>query len=240
MNGQMPGPAIHVGWGDEVVVNVSNNLDASTLNGTTLHFHGVRQLNNNMNDGVPAITQCPIAPGKSMTYTWIAEQYGSSWYHSHFAIQTWMGVNGPIIIDGPTRSEPVFQGCVEDRGSVMVTDWSHVPVDVLYPISEVVGPKGGPVTLDVGLINGKNVFTSGSTTTGSRSEFTGIVPGKKYRFRIVNSAIQSTYQFSIDNHTFTVIQNDFVPIVPYKTNSLFINIGKIFSFTHLIRILTSH
>lgn len=103
VNGQMPGPAIKASWGDTVVVTVNNKLD--NLNGTSIHFHGIRQLNNNMNDGVPSITQCPIAPGSSMTYTWVAENYGTSWYHSHFAIQAWEGVMGPMIIDGPHSAD---------------------------------------------------------------------------------------------------------------------------------------
>jgi FtsP/CotA-like multicopper oxidase with cupredoxin domain len=36
-----------------------------------------------------------------MTYTWTAENYGTSWYHSHYGIQAWEGVHGPMIIDGP-------------------------------------------------------------------------------------------------------------------------------------------
>jgi FtsP/CotA-like multicopper oxidase with cupredoxin domain len=82
----MPGPTIHASWGDTVVIKVNNQLSD---NGTAIHFHGLRQKGNNMNDGVPSITQCPIPPGSSMTYTWVAENYGTSWYHSHFAIQAW-------------------------------------------------------------------------------------------------------------------------------------------------------
>ncbi|KAL7270933.1 laccase, multicopper oxidase, benzenediol:oxygen oxidorectuctase, partial [Rhizina undulata] len=38
-------------------------------------------------DGVNGVTQCPIAPGESLTYEWNATQYGTAWYHSHFARQ---------------------------------------------------------------------------------------------------------------------------------------------------------
>ena len=38
-------------------------------------------------DGVPAVQQCPIAPGKSLTYTFKADLFGSSWYHSHYSAQ---------------------------------------------------------------------------------------------------------------------------------------------------------
>ena len=161
VNGEMPGPAIKASWGDTVVVKVNNLLQN---NGTSIHFHGVRQLNNNMNDGVPSITQCPIAPGSSMTYTWRAENYGTSWYHSHFAIQAWEGVFGPMVIDGPHSA--AFD---EDLGTFMVQDWSHFTVDSRYDLAQNATPipgapaqpngapatYGGPVLLDNGLINGK-------------------------------------------------------------------------------------
>lgn len=56
-------------------------------------------------DGVPAVTQCPIAPGESFTYSFIADSYGSSWYHSHYSAQYADGVFGPIVIHGPTATD---------------------------------------------------------------------------------------------------------------------------------------
>jgi FtsP/CotA-like multicopper oxidase with cupredoxin domain len=77
VNGQMPGPLIEANWGDTVVVKVNNKLQN---NGTSIHFHGIRQLDNSEYDGVPSITQCPIAPGDSLVYKWRATNYGTSWY----------------------------------------------------------------------------------------------------------------------------------------------------------------
>lgn len=48
-------------------------------------------------DGVNGVTQCPIAPGDSFSYTWRAMQYGSSWYHSHYSVQYADGAVGPIV-----------------------------------------------------------------------------------------------------------------------------------------------
>jgi FtsP/CotA-like multicopper oxidase with cupredoxin domain len=83
---------------------------------------------------------------------------------------------------------------------------------------------GGPVTMDSGLINGLNVWNGAngnSTPTGSRYEVpTKLQPGKKYLLRFINGAIQSTYKIYLDQHEFTVIANDFVPIKPYTTNIL--------------------
>lgn len=45
-----------------------------------MHWHGFLQTNSNGQDGVPGVTQCPIAPGASMTYSFKAELYGSTWY----------------------------------------------------------------------------------------------------------------------------------------------------------------
>ena len=48
-------------------------------------------------DGVNGVTQCPIAPGDSFTYSWKAQQYGSSWYHSHYSVQYADGAVGPMV-----------------------------------------------------------------------------------------------------------------------------------------------
>jgi FtsP/CotA-like multicopper oxidase with cupredoxin domain len=73
-NGTVPGPAIIADWGDNLVIHVTNNLQH---NGTSIHWHGLRQLGSSEYDGVPGATQCPIAPGGGMTYRFRATQYGS-------------------------------------------------------------------------------------------------------------------------------------------------------------------
>lgn len=52
-------------------------------------------------DGVPGLSQCPIAPGKSFTYKFRADLYGTSWYHSHYSAQYSGGLYGPMVIYGP-------------------------------------------------------------------------------------------------------------------------------------------
>ena len=48
-NGTIPGPTLSADWGDTFIVHVTNHL---AENGTTTHFHGMRQLNNTQYDGV--------------------------------------------------------------------------------------------------------------------------------------------------------------------------------------------
>ena len=68
-------------------------------NGTSIHWHGIRQLNTMHMDGVNGLTQCPLAPGDSFKYSFKALQYGSSWYHSHYSVQYADGLLGPLVSD---------------------------------------------------------------------------------------------------------------------------------------------
>lgn len=141
VNGSFPGPTIEANWGDTVIVHVTNSL---SNNGTSLHFHGIRQNYTNSMDGVNSITQCPVAPSHSVTYTWRATQYGSSWYHSHYSLQAWEGVFGGIVIHGPSTAN--FD---TDLGMLVLNDWDHQTVDELYTSAET----SGPPTLDTGVRN---------------------------------------------------------------------------------------
>jgi len=69
------GPLIEANWGDQIQVKLTNK----SPEGTAIHWHGILQKDNQAFDGVPGVSQCPIAPGKSFTYSWTAELYGTSW-----------------------------------------------------------------------------------------------------------------------------------------------------------------
>ena len=115
VNGAFPGPTIEANWGDKIVVTVHNQI-TNPEEGTSLHWHGFLQTETPWQDGVPGITQCPIAPGKSHTYEFIASLYGSSWYHAHYSAQYADGIQGPIVIHGPSEHEDVI-----DVGPVMLS-----------------------------------------------------------------------------------------------------------------------
>ncbi|PHH90539.1 hypothetical protein CDD83_3344 [Cordyceps sp. RAO-2017] len=211
VNGSIPGPTLFADWGDTVVVHVTNSLHTSR-NGTSIHFHGIRQNYTNQNDGVSSITECPTVPGNTKTYTWRAVQYGSSWYHSHFALQSWQGVFGGIVINGPATAN-----YDEDLGVVFLNDWDPQTVDELYPEAETQGPP----FLATGLINGTNVSNVG----GQRLNIS-FTPGRSHRMRLVNAAVDTHFKFTLDNHTMTVIAADFIPVEPYTTTVLDIGMGQ--------------
>ncbi|KAJ5983636.1 Multicopper oxidase type 3 [Penicillium waksmanii] len=217
VNGSIPGPTIQADWGDNVVVHVTNSL-TSAKNGSSVHFHGIRQNYTNPNDGVVSITQCPTAPGKTTTYKWRATQYGSTWYHSHIGLQAWEGVFGGIIINGPASGN-----YDEDKGVLFLNDWTHQTVDEMYDSAQ----SNGPPTLDNGLINGTNVYGDDNSTSQTGYRFnTSFTADTSYRFRLVNAAVDTHFKFSIDNHTLTVIAMDLVPIEPFNTTVLSIAMGQ--------------
>jgi hypothetical protein len=127
-----------------------------------------------------------------------------------------------LIINGPATAD-----YDEDLGAVFLSDWSHIPVTQLWDTAKL----GAPPMLENGLINGTNTFDCSDSTDancigGGKKFETVFEAGKKYRLRLVNSAVDGHFQFSIDGHSLTVIANDLVPIVPFTTDSLLISIGQ--------------
>ncbi|KAF2218981.1 Cupredoxin [Elsinoe ampelina] len=218
INGQFPGPMIEANWGDWIEVKVINRL----AEGTALHWHGFLQKDTPYYDGVPSVMQCPIAPGSSFTYRFRADLYGSSWYHSHYSGQYAGGALGPMIIHGPNNARYDY-----DLGPVMLQDWYHA--DYRDLVKQVMTPGAGPPVSDNVLINGKMNYAckgKGRCTPNAGVSKFKFRTGKKHRLRIINSSADATYKFSIDNHTLTVIANDFVQIEPYTTNVITLGVGQ--------------
>ncbi|EMT74149.1 Laccase-1 [Fusarium odoratissimum] len=64
INGKTPGPLVTAEEGEEIEVFVDNQLATET----TMHWHGVYQVDRPWNDGVPGVTQYSIQPRDNYTY----------------------------------------------------------------------------------------------------------------------------------------------------------------------------
>ncbi|RVX69828.1 hypothetical protein B0A52_05662 [Exophiala mesophila] len=213
INGKSPGEPIVANWGDMVEVTVVNGL---TSNATTIHWHGIRQVGTNDQDGVPGISECGIAPGSSRTYKWHASSHGTGWYHSHALAQYGGGIRGPLIIHGPSTANYDY-----DLGTVMVDEtFSQSIFQMAYNIARTRGAL--PPSTNY-LLNGKNTSPDGSK--GEAAQWV-VKKDKKHLFRFINSAAQSAFAIQFDHHNFTVVSADFTPIVPYVTNTLWIQPGQ--------------
>lgn len=104
MNGQFPGPTIEANVEDTLSITVINKIDGPK-EGTNIHWHGIPQKDTKWADGVPSVTQCPIAYGHNLTYTFKPEVAGTTWWHAHFSAQYTDGLFGPLIIHGSKYAE---------------------------------------------------------------------------------------------------------------------------------------
>ncbi|KAI1634742.1 multicopper oxidase-domain-containing protein [Biscogniauxia mediterranea] len=228
VNGQYPGPLIEANWGDYIEVTVHNHIEEGPAEGTTIHWHGFQQTGTPWMDGAPGVSQCPIAPGKSFTYKFRAEVYGTSWYHSHYSAQYSGGLYGPIVVYGPSSVNYDI-----DIGPIMVNDWWHE--DYYTVVEEVMSPNfTGHIFSDNNLINGRMSFDCSTVDPGNAAKCTNdaalskfrFQSGKTHRLRFINSGSEGTQRISIDGHNMTVIANDFTPIVPYDTQVVTLGVGQ--------------
>ncbi|KAK1758686.1 multicopper like protein [Echria macrotheca] len=227
VNGAFPGPLIEANWGDKIIVNVHNNITGPE-DGTGIHWHGLLQIGTPWEDGSPGVSQCPIAPSRTLTYEFIADLFGTSWYHSHYSGQYSGGLAGPMVIHGPTQSKYDI-----DIGPVMLSDWHHK--DYFELVEEMLAPGGSPrVFSDNNLINGKMNFDCSTVEPNDATPCTNnagiskfkLQRGKTHRLRLINSGSDGEQRFSIDGHVLTVIANDFTPIEPYNTNVVTLGVGQ--------------
>ncbi|KIW00852.1 uncharacterized protein PV09_07611 [Verruconis gallopava] len=213
-DGKFPGPWIQACWGDRIVVNVSVSEDFPE--GTSIHWHGLRQLNTtHMGHGVPGISQCPIAPGSYFVYNFTAMQYGSSWYHSHYSLQYANGLLGPLTIHGPSIA-PYDEAPAKP---LFISDWNHNDANARKGDLNATVLLGGIGNLT------RNYPTAIPTEFHDPFNLT-FIGGKKYLLRVINTAYNSAFLFTIDNHLLNVVSADFVPINNYTTDSTVVQIGQ--------------
>jgi FtsP/CotA-like multicopper oxidase with cupredoxin domain len=112
-------------------------------------------------------------------------------------------------------------------------DWYHK--EYFDIIKEMLAPNASPrVFSDNNLINGKMNFdcskvapndTTPCVNNAGISKFK-FQTGKTHRLRLINSGGDGVQRFSIDEHTLTVIAEDFVPVKPYNTSVVTLGVGQ--------------
>jgi hypothetical protein len=120
-----------------------------------------------------------------------------------------------MVINGPAALDYDY-----DLGPMPITDfYYHSSYE-----AGLMSVKNGPPEGDNGLINGTNMNVG--ETAGYYNNITELIPGAKYRLRLINMSVDNHFRVTLDNHEFAVIAADFVAIQPYTTRSLFIAIGQ--------------
>lgn len=150
-NGTLPGPAVRVRPGDRLRATLTNRLPAPT----TVHWHGLA-LRDDM-DGVPGVTQEPVAPGASKTYDFIVPAAGTCFAHPHVGMQLDRGLYLPVLVDDP--AEP---GGYDVEAVLVLDDWVDglgTTPDALLRALTHAGPTGSAGMADMGALGQTEAVT---------------------------------------------------------------------------------
>lgn len=187
---------------------------------TSIHWHGMRQLGSNLHDGVNGVTECPIPPnGGKRVYSFLATQYGTGWYHSHFSAQYGNGVVGSIQIYGPASLPYDI-----DLGVFPVTDYYYATADDIVESTK----NNGPPASDNVLFNGTNIHPITGAGAYAKVKLTR---GKRHLLRLINPSVDNHFTLSLVGHTMTIVAADLVPVNSFTTDSVFLGVGQRYDVT---------
>lgn len=200
-NGSAPGPVLRLRRGERVQIGVANELPQET----TVHWHGLR-IPNAM-DGVPFVTQAPIAKGGRFDYAFTPPDAGTFWYHPHQSSfeQVPRGLYGALIVE---EEKPI-----------------EVDREVLWVLSDFkLGPDNQQVE-DFGDIRdfggvGRigNVVALNGRPAGETSRLE-VRSGERIRLRILNAASARIFSLQFAGHWPVVIAFDGQPVTPHPRPS---------------------
>jgi L-ascorbate oxidase len=226
--------------GEEVTINVTNNLREST----SIHWHGL--ILPFQQDGVPGISFNGIAPGETFTYRFPIQQAGTYWFHSHSGFQEPDGAYGAIVIeprDGERiRADRDYVVQLADKhphpGSRIMRNLKRMPdyynrsqrtLQTLIEDSRQDSLKAAlkdrgmwgrmrMMPTDIEDVQGFTALINGRSTS---QNWTGLFrPGEKIRLRIVNSSAMTYFDMRIPGLKMTVVQADGNDVKPVTVDEL--------------------
>ncbi|XP_056000865.1 uncharacterized protein LOC130048300 [Ostrea edulis] len=244
INGQIPGPDIVV-YEDQVIsVTVRNQLRIEAL---SIHWHGMIQRGTPWMDGTAMISQCPILPGQTFQYRFLASPSGTHWYHGHTGTLRSDGIVGALIVLPRIRPPIHFQSeaipDVHAEFIAIVTNWFNVGsleklvADVssfgvleeydgkCEPLLQHPDESGVIYHLNTGLVNGRgrkyilNDINAPEKPWIPLEKFI-VIQNRYYRFRVINSAFTDPLEISIDDHMLIIVAFDGQDVDPFKADSV--------------------
>ncbi|MCT2581175.1 multicopper oxidase family protein [Mesorhizobium sp. M1A.F.Ca.IN.022.07.1.1] len=191
----IPGPVLRLRQGRPVRITVENGLAEDT----TVHWHGIR-LPNAM-DGVPGMTQPPIAPGSNFTYEFTPPDAGTFWYHPHAdsLVQLGRGLAGALIVEEAELVE-------FDRDLIwLLQDWR------LAADGQISGGFGSAMDATMSGRIGNLVTINGSAPADH-----GVRAGERIRLRLANAALARMMALRFEGHRPVILAIDGQPCDPHE------------------------
>jgi len=245
-NGASPGPVLRFKEGEDVTINVTNNLDEMT----SIHWHGL--ILPYQQDGVPGISYAGIKPGETFTYQFPIVQAGTYWFHSHSGFQEPNGAYGAIVIE-PEGREPFrydrdyvvqltdkhpHSGDRIMRNLKMSADYYNRQQQTAGDFFAEAGENGFMATVkdrmmwgdmrmmkaDVEDVQGFTALINGK---GPEQNWTGLFePGERIRLRFINSSAMTYFDIRIPGLEMTVVQADGNNVQPVTVDEFRIGVAE--------------
>jgi suppressor of ftsI len=188
-NGQIPGPMIRARQGSTIHVRFRNR----TALPSAVHWHGIRL--ENPFDGVPGVTQDPVAPGEEFHYRIRLPDEGTYWYHPHLRedVTQDLGLAGNLHVS-PGAEDPY--GPVDHEELLLLDDHligpeGPVPYGREAAIHALMGRFG-----NVLLVNNQDDWSA------------AVRPGEVVRFHLTNAASTRTYNLSFGDLPMKLVAGD--------------------------------
>jgi FtsP/CotA-like multicopper oxidase with cupredoxin domain len=210
--GTVPGPEIRLRAGEVLRVQLENGLSEDT----TVHWHGLAPPN--AMDGVPGITQDPVAPGAGFTYEFETPIPGSFMYHAHVGVQLDRGLYGPLVVE-PRNEELSY----DREYTVMLDDWRD-GMDA-HASHEQAAPE--PATGDAVSFGGRAYPLL--LANGRPPDDPAVLearPGDRVRLRVMNIAADTGFRFAVAGHRLTITHTDGMPVEPVTVDALRLGMGE--------------
>lgn len=249
VNRKFPGPTITAYENQKVIVHMRNLMHTDS---TTIHFHGMHQKKTPWSDGVAFVSQCPILPGQTYTYTLYGKPFGTSFYHAHIGDQRSAGLYGAFIVI-PISSDGISvpqDDNIDNVHTVALQDWNHLDEpETLYQrmlfgifdlqtnkiintTSDISGAKFSRYHCHSGLINGKGRFYH-SLTLHNNSPLTkfDVQYNMTYRFRVIGATTLYPFRVYVQSHpSIRIVASDGFEIKPIEVESFIIQPGERIDF----------
>ncbi|MDX5310813.1 MAG: multicopper oxidase domain-containing protein [Rhodococcus sp. (in: high G+C Gram-positive bacteria)] len=178
VNGSYLGPTLRAGRGEQVRVNVTNELDEAS----TLHWHGMH-----LPAAVDGGPHQPIAPGATWSPQWTVDQPAATlWYHPHphgtTADHVYRGIAGLFLLDDPAGGPPLPDRYGIDDIPLVVQDkrFDRDQLDTDEAMFAAVGLLGDEIVVN-----------------GTPRPYLDVT-AERIRLRLLNASNSRVYNFSFD------------------------------------------
>jgi FtsP/CotA-like multicopper oxidase with cupredoxin domain len=206
--------------GERFRVRLTNAVEEPAL----IHWHGLTPPN--AQDGVPGVTQPPLAPGQSHDYDFAVALPGTNWMHSHHVLQEQSLMAAPLIVRDPKDAaldeqevvillhdftfqvpdeilSKLAKGMSHDHGAMSggAAD-PHAGHDMSQPMA---GMDLNDVAYDAFLANDRTLDDPGVVRVDK---------GQRVRLRIINAASATNFMIELGVLSGSLTDVDGRPIVP--------------------------